>query len=118
MNFPVDFSKISDRELYHRCVQIGGYILKYRRQFLGMLPEVERRKLYRKYGMHSVFEFAARLAGLSRDIVNDVLHVSSVLYDKPVLHDALVRGEVGYTKLRTIASIATIDNQKQCLGTC
>lgn len=101
--------------MYERCREIGTLILKYRNQFLGMLPEVERRKLYRKYGMHSVYEFAARLAGVSRETVEEVLRVNEHLKETPKLQEKLQSGEVGWSKLQVVSSLVRPENEDMWL---
>ena len=78
---------------------------------MGLLPEVLRRRLYEKKGYSSIYEFAAKLAGLSRDQVQRVLQLDRRLEDKPVLHGLLVSGEISTSKLVRIAAVATTENQ-------
>lgn len=107
----MNFLNLSDADLYKKCREIGAAMLKLRRRFCGMLPEVARRKLYEKYGMHSVYEFAAKLGGVNDEIVQEVLRVHRLLEDKPILKEKLITGEVGYTKLRAVATIARPETQ-------
>lgn len=106
---------MTDSELYKKCVTLGNLSLTYRKQFCGLLPEVEKRKLYHKYGIHSIYEFGAKLAGLTHDTVNEVLRVHELLKDKPLLQAKLISGEIGYTKLRAVARAATPETQKEWL---
>lgn len=39
---------ISDKELYALCKKYGENALQWRRKFIGLLPEVNRRRLYEK----------------------------------------------------------------------
>jgi hypothetical protein len=105
-------SNLTDWELYKKCQEIGNLCLKYRKQFLGLLPEVERRKLYLQHGMHSIYEFAAKLAGVSREVVNEVLRIHRLLNNAPILQEKLVSGEIPYTKLRPIAKIVIQETEK------
>jgi len=41
------------------------------RKFAALLPEVDKRQLFRKHGFYSIFEFAAKLAGMGRKTVED-----------------------------------------------
>lgn len=104
--------KLTDSELYQKCQEIGGLCRKYRNQFLGMLPEVMARKLFLKHGMSSIYEFAAKLACVSRDTVNEVLRIHQHLETAPLLQKKLVTGEIGYTKLRAVATIVKPETQK------
>lgn len=102
---------ITDEKLYYLCKAYGERALFWRRKFLGLLPEVYGRELYKKKGFSSIFEFAAKLAGISEEQVSRVLNLEKRFQDKPDLHKALINGGVSVNKLARIASIATVENQ-------
>lgn len=101
--------KIYDEELYSRCKHFGEISLKYRWKFLGLLPEVNRRKLYKKKGFESIFHFAAKLAGVSEKQARRVLNLEKSFEDKPALKTLLVDGRVSANKLARVASVATAE---------
>lgn len=103
---------LSDKELYLLCKKYGENALMWRRKFTGLLPEVNRRRLYEKKGLGSVFEFAKKLCGLSEEQVRRVLNLEESFKDKPQLHKALISGEVSVNKLARIASVATPANDE------
>jgi len=120
-----NLENLSDKELYLICKKWGAAALDARRKFAGFLPEVYSRELaerekgrswLKKRGFLSVYEFAAKLAGISRDQVDLVLRLEKRFEDKPILHDALVSGEVSANKLARVVSIATTENQQDLLG--
>jgi len=78
---------------------------------MGLLPEVNRRRLYEKKGFTSIFEFAKKLCSLSEEQVRRVLNLEQKFKDKPSLHKALISGEVSVSKLARIASVATPENE-------
>lgn len=102
-----------DKELFRKCVMYGKQTLKARRKFLGLLPEVALRRLYERKGFCSVYEFAAKLAGVSRKQVDMVLRLEKKFDGLPVLRMALTTGKVSPNKLVRIASIATRNNQEE-----
>jgi len=104
--------KLTDNELYKRCQQYGKNTLHWRRKFISLLPEVNRRKLYEKKGFASIFEFAKKLCGLSEEQVRRVLNLEERFKDKPALYQALTSGEVSTNKLARIASVATPENEE------
>lgn len=65
-------TQLTDQELYRKAKLYGKNALLWRRKFMGLLPEVERRRLYEKKGFGSVFEFSFKLAGLSEEQVRRV----------------------------------------------
>jgi molybdenum-dependent DNA-binding transcriptional regulator ModE len=77
-----------------------------------MLPEVASRQLFLKHRFSSIFEFAAKLAGMSRDAVHEVLRLAEKLSDKPCLYRKLERGDVGWSKLRVVAAIALTETDR------
>ena len=101
----------SDDLLLSLCVKFGARALKWRRRFTGLLPEVQKRKLYEKKGFDSIFVFAYKLAGLSEKQVRAVLNLRNRFEDKPVLKGLLESGEVSVNKLARVASIATPENE-------
>lgn len=104
---------ISDKELYRRARFYGRNALLWRRKFIGLLPEIERRRIYEKKGYESIFVFAKKLAGLSEDQVRRALNLEKRFADKPVLNRLLTNGEVSINKLARVASIATPENEEE-----
>lgn len=101
---------LSDQELYKKCQLYGGEVRKWARRFAVLLPEVARRELYKKYGFYSIFDFAAKLAGMKHETVVDILRVVQKLEDKPLLRAQMETA--GWGKLKVIATIATKENEK------
>jgi hypothetical protein len=102
---------LTDDHLFHLCKKYGENVRLWRQKFAGLLPEVFHRKLYEKKGFGSIFEFAAKLAGMSQEQVRIVLNLERKFEDKPVLKNLLIGGKVSANKLVRIASIATAENQ-------
>ena len=116
--------KLSDKNLYVICKKWGAAALVARKKFAGLLPEVYRREMaarekggswLQKRKFTCVYEFAARLAGMSRDQVDQVLRLGKRFEDKPILREALISGEVSPNKLARVVSIATVENQREIL---
>lgn len=104
---------MTNKELYELCKKFGSATLEARRKFAGLLPEVFKRRLFEKKGFSSIYEFAAKLAGMSHEQVSLVLRLERKFKDKPILRKALVEGKISPNKLVRIASIATIENQEK-----
>jgi len=106
---------MTNEELYNLCVRFGVEALAARRKFAGLLPEVFRRGLHRRKGFGSIYEFAAKLAGMSREQVDLVLRLDKRFEDKPILRKALREGDVSVNKLKKIAPMVTIENQEEMI---
>lgn len=104
--------KISDQNLYELCRGYGARALEWRQKFIGLLPEVQRRRLFERHGFGSIFEFAAKLAGVSQDQVRIVLNLDKRFEDKPMLKALLENGHVSSNKLARVASVVTVENEQ------
>lgn len=105
-----DLRSIPDSQLYNLCEQYGKSARKWMREFGFLLPEVYRRKLYRKYRCSSIHMFAAKLAGMNYDVTNRILNLSEKLKDMPLLWQEFRK--FGWTKLRVIADVAESTSEK------
>ena len=96
---------MTDKELFELCRQYGREARKWKNKFVALLPEVYKRRLYRKKGYGSIFEFAAKLGGVSRNVVEDVIRIDDRLKDNPCLKSKI--SEVGLSKVKAVAYIVT-----------
>ena len=107
-----NLAQIPDNELLSLCRQYGKNALLWRRKFESLLPEVFRRRLYEKENCSSIYEFAAKFAGLSEAQVNTALHIEKKLQGKPILLDLFHNAEVSTNKLVRVLTVATEANQE------
>lgn len=75
-----------------------------------LLPEIDRQKIWYKKGFGSIYEYAAKLAGLSHGQVQDALRIMKKIEDKPAL--LRVAEKKGLGSVRPAATIATIETQE------
>lgn len=104
--------QLSDKELLQKAKFYGENALKWRRKFMGLLPEIQKRKLYERKGFNSVFEFSYKWAGLSEGQVRRVLSLERHFSDLPTLKTLLISGEASVNKLARVASIASPKNEE------
>ena len=102
---------LSDSQLWEMSVKYGMQARLWRQKFLGLLPEIARRRLFEQHGFESLFVFAFKVGGVSEEQVSRVLNMHRKLEDKPVLQSLLVKGQVSVNKLARVVSVATIENQ-------
>lgn len=101
---------ISDKDLYSLCKQYGKNARQWTRKFAFLLPEVLNRGLHKKYGYQGINEFAAKLCGMSAEVVERILWLHRKLVDKPLIWEKL---EIfGWTKLRVVARVIEADTEK------
>lgn len=109
-------STLSDKQLLTLCQEYGQNAKLWKQRFLGLLPEIEHRSLYLQAGCTSLFEFAAKLGGVSREQVKVVLSLQNRFEAMPALKQALTSGNVAISKLARIVSVATPQNQEFLLN--
>ncbi len=102
----------SDDALLIATQKYGEEARKWRNKFLGLLPEINRRKLYEQRGFPSIFYFAKVLGGVSEEQVRTVLRVEESLQDKPMMHALLVNGDVSINKMVKVHTVATSANEE------
>ncbi len=110
---PMKNPRLTDDELFLLCKRFGSQALLARRKFIGLLPEIFRRQIYLKKKFSSIYEFAAKLGGVSKEQVDTVLRLDRKFEEMPVLKNALTEGEISISKISRIASIATKENQSE-----
>ncbi|MEK7672387.1 MAG: hypothetical protein AAB373_00740 [Patescibacteria group bacterium] len=108
----MQIDKLEDENLFRLCRMYGGRALAWRAKFIGLLPEVFKRKLYDKKGFDSIFEFAKKLAGLSEEQVRLTLNLEKKFEKLPELRNLLVSGEVSVNKLARVAAVAKPENEQ------
>ncbi len=104
-------SDLSNEVLMTRCIHYGEEARTWRNKFLGLLPEVARRRLYETKGFGSIFHFALVIGGVSGKQVERVLHLHNRLCDVPKLQVLLEKGVIGPHMLERVASIAEPKNE-------
>jgi len=103
---------ITDENLFVLCREYGRNALLWRRKFIGLLPEVNRRRLYERKDFSSIYEFAAKLAGVSERQVDTALNLDRKLQKTPKLKRLFNDGTVGINKLERVVSIVTPENEE------
>lgn len=103
---------MSDEVLFLKCKRYGSNAKLWRQKFLGLLPDVNKRRLYEKKGFSSIFVFAAKLGGVSEKQVRLALNLKEKFATTPALQALLISGEVSINKLARVASIANVENEE------
>ena len=95
-----------EKETLHKHFKFcGNNSLEWRRKCEMMLPKIVQEKIWKQKGFGSVYEYAAKLAGMSKSSVGDALWVMRKIEDKPALKQ--VAKEKGLGRVRPVANIAT-----------
>lgn len=94
-----------DKIIHEQFVNYGRNAKEWTRKCVLLLPEIERKQIWKKRRFNSLYEYAAKLAGMSRPSVDEALRVLKRVEDKPELKKVIE--EKGIQSVRPVAAIAT-----------
>ena len=96
---------MSISELHKKFVELGGNARHWINECKILLPDIQRQRVWAHEGYSSIYEYAAKLAGLSRGQVDDALWIMKRAQGKPELIE-LARAK-GVGSIRPVVSVAT-----------
>jgi hypothetical protein len=82
------------------------------------LEEVERRRLYLKYGFASTVDYARERLGFEDRKTRSLLRMAERFEELPRLKKAFRLGDIPWTKAREVVKVATPKTEKAWLGKC
>ncbi len=97
----------SERIIHAQFVHYGRNAREWLKKCALLLPRIEEKRIWRKKGFSSIYEYCAKLAGMSRTSVDEALRVLKKIEDKPEL--LRVVETHGIQRVRPIAAIATAE---------
>ena len=97
--------KAAINQLHQQFSEYGKNAREWLRKCALLLPEIAAKQVWRRKGFSSIYEYAAKLAGMSRSSVDDALWILEKIADKPALKQ--VAEERGINCVRPVATIAT-----------
>ncbi len=101
---------MKSEELHEKFVEYGSNAKEWMRKCVLLLPEIDRERIWKKKGFGSIYEYAGKLAGMSRYTVNEALRVLKKVEDKPDLQKVIE--EKGINCVKPIVTIATLETQE------
>lgn len=78
--------------------------------------DVLRRKLYRDLGYGSMHQYARVALGFGPAKTSQFIRLGEALHELPRLRESVARGELGWTKARTVAAVATPETEEDWLA--
>ncbi len=100
---------VAEQALHQQFSEYGRSAREWMRKCELLLPEIERRAIWRKKKFSSIYEYAAKLAGMNKVRVDDSLRIYKKIEDKPSL--LAVAERKGLQSVRPVATIATLEDQ-------
>lgn len=100
----------TEKILHLKFVNYGSNAKFWMRKCIMLLPEIEKHFIWQKKGFFSIHEYAAKIAGMNHETVNDALRILEKISDKPEL--LKVAEQKGINAVRPVAAIATKETEK------
>ena len=91
------------KNIHRKFVFYGAQAFHWRRKCEVLLPEIVKRKIWAQEGYKSVYEYAAKLAGMSSSVVDSALWVMGKIENKPEL--LKVAEKKGLNSIKPIANL-------------
>lgn len=101
----------SDKALHEQFVLYGQNAKEWLRKCVLLLPQIDRLRIWEKYGFLSIFEYAAKLAGMSRNKVKEGLRIMRKTENLPALRKVIE--QKGIWAVKPVLKIATPENDKE-----
>lgn len=97
-------------ELHQQFSEYGKNAKEWLRKCSLMLPDIEKFEVWKEKGFNSIYEYAAKLACMSRGQVDDALRILRRIEDKPALLEVVA--QKGLNTVRPVATVATKETAK------
>ena len=104
--------KLTEQEnrIHEQFTEYGRNAKEWLRKCQMLLPLVVKYEVWKKKGFLSIYEYAAKLAGMSHSGVDETLWVMRKIEDKPALMAVVERK--GIQSVKPVANIATLETQE------
>jgi hypothetical protein len=96
--------------LHKKFSEYGKNAKEWTRKCALLLPEIDRKRIWEKKGFSCIYEYAAKLAGMSRNTVRETIRIMEKVEDKPELRKVVE--EKGINAIRPVATISTPETDK------
>ncbi len=103
---------LSPRELtiHNQFTRYGRNAKEWLRKCAVLLPKIQEYEIWKKRRCHSIYEYAAKVAGMNHDQTCEALRVMNHIKDKPEL--VAMAERKGINAVRAVATIATKETAK------
>ncbi len=95
--------------LHKKFQQYGANAREWMRKCILLLPEIEKHRIWEQKKFGSIYEYAAKLAGMSRETVNDALRILKKAEEMPAIKKIIETK--GINVVKPIVSILTKENE-------
>lgn len=101
---------LQEKIIHDQFALYGRNAKEWLRKCVLLLPKIERQLIWQKKGFKSIYEYAAKIAGIGRATVDDALRILAKIEDKPAL--LKVVEAKGINAVRPVVTIATVETSE------
>ncbi len=105
---------MKNEDLHLKFTEYGKNAKEWLKKCALLLPEIQKRRIWEKKGFSSIYEYAAKLAGMSRHQVENALRIMRKIEDKP--HLKAVVEKKGLNSVRPVLSVLNSQNERFWAG--
>lgn len=109
MNKSVEGSTQKINTLHQQFSRYGTNAKEWMKKCVLLLPEIARNEVWKKKRFDSIYEYAAKLAGMSKNTVDEGLRILRQVDDKPALRAVIE--EKGINRVRPILAVVNSENE-------
>lgn len=107
-------SKMNINDIHEKFSEYGRNAKEWQRKCILLLPQIAKHEVWRAKGFSCIYEYAAKLAGMSKGQVEDALYILGKIENKPALM-AVVEVK-GINAVRPVVAISTCEDEKFWAG--
>jgi len=104
------FSKEQINALHQEFQAYGKNAKHWIRKCQLLLPKIRDEEVWKKKGFSSIYEYAAKLAGMSHNSVNEALRVLDKIEDKPLIREKVEK--YGVNRVAPVVRMVTKETQE------
>lgn len=94
-----------DKEIHDQFSRYGKNAKEWMNKCVLMLPKIEKNRIWEKKGFFSIYEYAAKIAGMSRNKVNEGLRILKKTENLPAIRRVIEKR--GIFAVKPVVNIAT-----------
>ena len=115
MDITRDPRNASTDQLVKRATNLGADIRYGRRRFIACLPEINRRKLWKRFGHQSIFLMASHVAEYSTATTRRILNTADRIQPFVAVRRLFESSNIGWSKFEKISTVINRDNAGEIL---
>jgi len=111
-----DVSNLSQQNLENNLTELAAHINAATCRFLLLVTEFDRREAWGGEGIKSAAHWLNFKCGISMGAAREKVRVARALPALPRVSESFAKGELSFSKVRTITRVATPDNEQYLLN--